>query len=186
MRTIIGTSLLRRVLVVAAISFGVAMGSGAALANHFYAGDGYYFANGNNHYLLYYNLSSAYTTANEQNRVDNVRPTDITDFLTTNHAKADVTVNDGSDGASAALAFEICITPSTVYPDRCNHAHVHHNLSVSLSSRQKKSAACQEVGHSFGLRHQPFVLSSSCMRTNYDLSNTGFDQHDKNSLNGRY
>lgn len=171
---------------VAVICFAVGLTSGIASANHFFAGYESTSRTATVTTLLYYNLTAVYTTAQDDNRTNNLEPTDLNTFLASTHSQADVSVNDSLDGSSAALALEQCITPSTVFPDRCNHAHVHHNLSITLSSAQKKSVACHELGHSIGFQEQLFDAGSSCMRTNYPVDNTGFDDHDKEEINGRY
>lgn len=170
---------LRQLPLIALATTAFALASPAAEASNFGAYGGVFFANGNNHYFFYYNTSSFTNDQTNWVRANDFDPTDLSTFYTSVHDQSDLTISDSVDGNS--YGFYQCQATSSVYPNRCNHAHVHIYTSWNQSATTRRSTLCQEVGHSVGLQHDG---SSGCM--NSAANSPYLTSHDVGHINGRY
>lgn len=86
------------------------------------------------------------------------------------------------------VALYTCTSTANTDPGTCQQGKVQFDLSWlnSYQQAQRESVACHETGHSVGLDHHSSD-KSSCLhwQTDVDVSN-GFNQHDKDHINGRW
>lgn len=116
--------------------------------------------------------------------------TDIATYEMSSSTGVDVIVMDAFTNLPNIIAWTECADgTSTVGTDPnvyCRPQWLQYDLadaSAYDTPGERNSIACQEMGHTLGLRHSS--STSSCMYT-YRTTQAGLVQHDKDELNAHY
>ena len=176
----------------------VGFASDPAAATNFGSGGGLYVANNKWHgYEFESSVPSAWRASLLATIANDYEPTDL---ITAQQADGtddvDVRVFAGNDPDAGFFARVLCPADAIVSgtdPNRsCYRQVIKINLAVSASPQQRKSVACQEFGHTVGLRHaysdHP-QFNTTCMRDGSispQLFPMELAQHDIDHINGYY
>ena len=143
--------------------------------------------------IALYSLETKTSTATQAVISSQYQPTDLFFYYVTSND--DVGVFDGYYGTTGfAAAWTACAPGATYYGSEANHTRsctpqdIRYNFSYA--SRwdenpvgESRWIACQEVGHTVGLRHNQGT-TSTCM---HDLPSTDvIIQHEKDHINANY
>lgn len=113
-----------------------------------------------------------------------------TDLNTVEHSQSgDVIVGDYNYGFNGAVAWVECRPASQTWgshPDlRCDNQALRYNadyLSYYSTFTERKSIACEEIGHTVGLQHR--YTDNSCMAQDSTITYTSL--HDDGHINNYY
>lgn len=154
----------------------------------------------NGHHTMFYNaLESNMRTAAEHGRVNSLdNPTDMsTQLLGSENSQTDAVHYDQNyttywnidwDGLIFGVnwwAATRCTSTAGANPGTCQRAEIRYDTPDmnAIGDTGRKQTACHEIGHSVGLDHSSD--GGSCMHTG-NTGATGYAQHDKNHINGRW
>lgn len=136
-------------------------------------------------------VSSAWETAFNDSRVEDIEPSDINTSQVSLHSNSDVHVAEANYGDNNAYAITYCQDPSGSV---CLHWHIEINdynftgngESPPYGSAHKNMVACQELGHAAGLLHHSSdsATDPSCMFDSHAAHNPDLNTHDINHING--
>jgi hypothetical protein len=108
----------------------------------------------------------------------------MTTGITTNdHAISDIGLDDVPFDNDSNYGFYSCEW-FTSTPGNCDHAHIIYNQDrTGLPYDTRRAVACQEVGHSVGLRHGPYGCMPSPLPAN---PNSNYGPHNVDHIDSRY
>ena len=160
--------------------------SASAFASNFGPGDGIYFADNSSHSFYYESLTLGFRRAANWVRNNEINPTRVNTFTTQSHEASDVAVFDNTYGDTGWCGIATCVIEASATV--CDHFHVRFNQSsgvgcpVPYSATERRSLACEEFGHTLGLRHR--FVDGTCMSQQWD--ETHLNGHDDAHINGHY
>lgn len=149
-----------------------------AIATNF----GPYFAEGRFHTMNYVSLTQNWIDASNYAKAHLTIVTDMSASVVSYH-DADIALYDQNDGDVGYYGYWTCVIEASYDPDICSHGHLVYNTYYWTNLDMRKSIACQEVGHSVGLRHDN--TRTTCMRSDENFP-IAYSSHDISHINGRY
>ncbi len=170
------------------------IGVEAAGANYFGQGSGgcCLYADNGSHDFYHYALTTNMRNAMEHARVNSLdNGTDMSTVLRgSSDSKTDVISYDtdytGTFWDTHDASYE-CTSTNGTNTGNCQQAKLRFDLSWldGYNQFQREAVACHETGHSVGLDHHS-SNTDTCMYYAGSAGNNGFNQHDKDHINGRW
>ncbi|MBI3748110.1 MAG: matrixin family metalloprotease [Chloroflexi bacterium] len=147
-------------------------------------------ANNGSHFWYPYNVTTNLLAATRTASSTYDAVTDVATYESSSSSGVDVIVMDDPTNLPNIVAWTECADGATTGGTDPNAYCVPQWLRYDLSDTsaydtlgERNSIACQEMGHTLGLRHSS--STSSCMYTNR-TTQAGLVQHDKDELNAHY
>lgn len=138
-------------------------------------------------YLYRNDLTTGFFNAVEWVRQNDINPTDLTTLYASSISTAYVNIVDLDYGATGWYGLYDCATgPNSGV---CDRGDVIFNLHYSppdgsWSAQDRRSLACEEIGHAMGLAHRYPTPLVGCMAQQWD--ETDYTAHDVSHLNSWY
>jgi hypothetical protein len=152
----------------------------ASATNFGPVGGGVRFGNDYRHYFYYQNLGATWSSATTAVRRIALDPTAI-DSALTGHSSSDVAVLQVAVDDTWSGHVDCQWDLGQV----CIHNHIRYNTTIKHGSdMSRQSTACNEIGHTVGLRHPATQERFTCMASSRFTNN--FDQHDRDHINNHY